>query len=253
MANCPSCDGKLPQNTQTCPYCGADTSWWLTRDGEVYGPYDEATVRYILRDKRARKNDLAMIGSDGQWRPLHELLEETPHDLTAGTSLGDSGGDRTREDKYRHWSGKQWLIFAGVLVVVCVGATCAIVGPTYRDLTARNAQAHTRAGLEQIWLALEVYAAHHDGRFPAQGEWVETLEGFVGAETLHTPAGRRYWFNENLGGKELASLSHPETLIVAAQPGAMSEKPPDRDFLYLYADGHIEAVRTCQDTSRTEP
>ncbi|MFP3904439.1 MAG: hypothetical protein ACLFWB_09400 [Armatimonadota bacterium] len=253
MAQCPACNGKLPHHVQTCPYCGADTTWWLSREGEVYGPYDERTVRYILQDNRATEEDLAMIGRQGQWRPLRKLLEQTPDDLTTKAPRATRERSGAAQERYRHWSVRQWGIFAAVMVVVCAAAACALVGPTYRAIATREADARSRANLEQIWLALKLHASYHKGRLPHQGEWIKTLEGFAGDETLRSQGGQRYWLNEKLGGRGLADLPDPSTLIVAAEPGAMSEKPTDRNLLYLYADGHIDAAKPGEDTGRTEP
>jgi len=143
MPNCPGCRGPLTENEQTCGRCGADASWWLAREGEVYGPYDTATVRYILAEGRATVSDPAMIGREGHWSTIGQLLEAGPeqpahqHETLAAPSTGSG----PKPARYRGWSFGGWLIYIGVLMAACVGIAAAIIWPVQRGIEREKAAA----------------------------------------------------------------------------------------------------------------
>lgn len=246
MATCPKCKRDLPEQARECPHCGADTTWWLSRDGKVYGPYDEKTVRYIVRDRRAELDDPAMIGRKGTWRPLRDLLEPPVSQAQEPTTTPQTGAAE-QEDPYRHWSIGGWLLFIAIFLVVCVTVAGAIVWPTHRHLSTRDRHARCRAHLKQIYLSLDLYAHENGGRLPPSGEWMSTIESFIGSERAHTPAGRAYWLNETLGGKKLTELAEgEEPAILAAEPGALESGRTDTKYLCLQADGTIDVQPAAQ-------
>jgi hypothetical protein len=230
MAKCPKCNRNLPAAVKQCAHCGAGVTWWLSRDGEVYGPYDEQTVRYIVRDRRATLDDPAMIGREGTWRPLGELL---------GPDAPQTAARRPRSTSqepapYRHWSAGGWLVYIAILFAACAVIAGVIAWPTYRQLDAGDGDARSRAHLEQVYLALKLYAHENGGQLPPQGEWTEVVESFIGPERVQTPAGKAYRLNDTLGGQSLADLATADDVPVLAS------EPSGDDPLSVRADGTIE-------------
>jgi len=268
MAKCPNCEGVLADNGNTCPHCGADTSWWLAREGEVYGPYDLATVRFVLADNRATLRDLAMIGRQTQWRPLGELLSQEdiataavqPAPVTTpGTS--ERAPAAKPEPKYRNWSVRGWLLYVLLFILGCGVAAWAITWPTYAKVSKREAARQSESNLEQIGLALQLYAHDHDGRLPQKGKWEQAVAHYLpDAEAYRTRVGGKeesYWYNDRLAGGDPQQWSNHAKLVLAAEPGAFEEPQPapprPEGFMYLYADGSVAAHPPGHDFGQLEP
>lgn len=258
MPNCPGCRGPLAENEQTCSHCGADTSWWLAREGEVYGPYDTATVRYILAEGRATLGDPAMIGREGHWSTVGQLLEAGPEQPAhqPETLAAPSTGSGPKPARYRGWSFAGWLIYIGVLMAACVGIAAAIIWPVQRGIEREKAAAVSEANLRQVGVALELYAHHSGGRLPAAGAWEQAV-----ARYLPTPEAYRsgidgspqpFWYNEGLSGVDLKPLRNVKGLVLVAEPGAVPERlgdviprvdnvPRPEGFYFFYTDGSAAA------------
>ncbi len=252
MTNCPNCKATLSENTQTCPHCAADASWWLAREGEVFGPFDFATVRFVLADDRATLQDLAMIGREGQWQPLGELIGEEGSAATGPTiaPVASRAPDEPKtEPRYRNWSATGWLVYVVLFVLVCAGAAGAIIWPIHARVSRENAAQAAESNLRQIGLALQLYAHEHGGRFPLQGKWDEAIAHYLPDPQVHRTRVRgkeeSYWYNDALAGGEPVQWNNKARLVVAAEPGALDEpqaSPPRAEgFLYLYADGEVRA------------
>ncbi len=253
MANCPNCKATLPENAQTCPHCAADASWWLAREGEVFGPYDLATVRFILADDRATLEDLAMIGREGQWQVLGELIGEEGLAVTGPTipPVASTAADEPKGEpaRYRNWSVTGWLVYVVVFVLICAGAAGAIIWPMYAGVSRENAAEQAESNLRQIGLALQLYVHECGGRLPLEGKWEEAIACYLPDPQLYRTRIRgeeeAYWYNDALAGGDPAQWSNQAKLVVAAEPGAFDEpqaSPPRAEgFFYLHADGEVTA------------
>jgi hypothetical protein len=257
MANCPHCQAKLPDDAKECPRCGGDVSWWLQRDRQVYGPYDLTTVRFILQDDRVTAEDLARIGDDGEWQALGALLHGSI-DVAQQVSR-DGGADQ--EGKYRTWSATRWIVYVGVFLLLCAGTAVAIVWPAWSQIARERTAEDATSKLEQIGLALELYAYEHDGRLPEPGRWEQAVAQYLAdPETYHTGAGGNdtsYWYNEQLAGGKPSEWDNCSKLVMAAERGAFDEPagtpPRPEGFLYLYADGHVAAHRSEESIGDLQP
>ncbi len=254
MPNCPRCQGLLTEDEQTCRYCGADTSWWLAREGEVYGPYDVATVRYILSERRATLSDPAMIGREGHWSTIGQLLEAGSDQSAplAEMPATPSPASAPKPARYRGWSFRGWLIYIGVLLVACVGVAAAIIWPVQRGIEREKAAAVSEVNLRQVGIALELYAHSNGGRLPARGAWERAV-----AVSLREPEAYRseihgspqpFWYNEALSGADFKPLRKAKELVLVAEPGAVPEQlgdvippvdnaPRPEGFYFFYTDG----------------
>lgn len=257
MSSCPQCQAELPEEARECPRCGGEVSWWLQREGQVYGPYDLATVRFILADERVTAEDLARIGGEGEWQALGELLGGSAE--VARPASEDTAPKQ--EGKYRTWSATGWIVYVGVFLLVCAGAAFAIIWPAWSKIAGGNAAEEAVSNLEQIGLALELYAHEHDGRLPGRGGWEQAVARYLSEpEMYHAGAGGEggsYWYNERLAGGKPSEWSNCRELVMAAEPGAFAEpvgRPPrEEGFLYLYADGHVAAHAPGEDAGDLEP
>lgn len=270
MPNCPGCRRPLAENEQTCSHCGADTSWWLAREGEVYGPYDVATVRYILAEQRATLSDPAMIGREGQWSTIGQLLEAGP-DQPADqpeTFAAPSPVSGPKPARYRSWSFRGWLIYIGVLLAACVGVAVVIIWPVQRGIEREKAAAVSEDNLRQVGVALELYAHHSGGRLPAAGAWEQAV-----ARYLPTPEAYRseihgspepFWYNEALSGADFKPLRKAKGLVLLAEPRAMPEQrgdviveaddaPRPEGFYFFYTDGSTAVHAPGADYGILEP
>ncbi len=257
MANCPHCQAELTEEARECPRCGGEVAWWRQREGQVYGPYNLATVRFILEDGRASAEDLATIGGEGDWQALGELLGDSKD--VARRASEDAGAKQ--ESKYRTWSATGWIVYVGVFLLVCAGAAAAIVWPAWSRIAGENAADDAVSKLEQIGLALELHEHEHDGRLPERGGWEQAVARYLpDPERYHAGAGGKgasYWYNERLAGGKRSEWSNCSKLVVAAEPGAFAQPvgkaPRAEGFLYLYADGHVAARGGGEDAGDFEP
>lgn len=270
MPNCPGCRGPLAESEQTCKYCGADTSWWLAREGEVYGPYDTATVRYILSDHRAMPADPAMIGREGHWSTVGQLLG-AGFDQSApvpGAAAAPVPGSEPKTVRYRSWSFRGWLMYIAVLLAACAGVAYAIIWPAQARIDRAKAAAVSEVNLRQVGVALELCAHHNGGRLPAAGGWEQAVAGY-----LPTPEAYRsgihgtpqpFWYNEALSGADFKPLRQVKGLVLLAEPRAVQEQrgdvvvragdpPRPEGFYFFYTDGSAAVYPPGADYGSTQP
>ncbi len=269
MPNCPQCQAWLRENTRSCPHCGADASWWLAREDQVYGPYDLATVRFILADDRATPQDLAMIGREGQWQPLGELIGEQGL-ATTGRSLPPVAATASTEQtaapakaqaRYRNCSAGGWLVYVMGFVLVCAAAGGGIIWPAYARVSRESAAQQAESNLRQIGLALQLYAHESGGRLPPPGRWQAVVARYLpDPAAYHSRIRGRdegYWYNEALAAGNSQQWSNKARLVVAAEPGALDPtsgaSPRAEGFLYLYADGQVKAHQPGEQIGDVQP
>ncbi len=254
MPNCPSCGSQLPENEQTCNSCGADTTWWIARGNDVYGPYDAATVRFILTDGRAMPSDPAVIGRDGQWSTIGQLLSDGPARV-AGEAPAQSPGPAPAKapTRYRGWSFRGWLIYAAVVFIACVAVAAAIILPAQRGTKRENAAAASLVNLKQVGAALELHAHYNGGLLPPEGAWEQTVSTYLRDPEIYRSAiggkPQPFWYNEALSGTEFSSLRGEERLVLVAEPGALGDQtgggsrhrpaPRPEGYGVLYTDGSV--------------
>ena len=67
MLNCPKCNQPLPETGESCPHCGVDITWRMSRGGQVDGPYDLPTVPYCRREGRSGDDEQLKLALRGAW------------------------------------------------------------------------------------------------------------------------------------------------------------------------------------------
>lgn len=243
MAQCPSCHAPLENEASLCAGCGADVNWWLSRDAEVYGPYSLATVRFILADKRARLTDPAMIGSQGAWKPLGELIgpdEELSTTIPAVLPLPDNLVNNNERPNYRSLSRQGWTIFVVACIILAIGISAIIIWPAYRDTYGQSAVRDDAGNLEMIGVALELYAQEHNNTMPTEGTWMECVGEYISDEAIYSPYigpdATGYEILPGIAGANCATWENPENIIVLQQ---ITGEPETR--LRLYGDWMVRA------------
>lgn len=245
MAQCPTCHAQLDEEATVCVRCGADVSWWLSRDSEVYGPYSLATVRFILADKRARMEDAAMIGSHGRWGTLGELLGADGQPVTVRPQAARPQLLTTRHQKerpnYRSLSKRGWVVFTVACIFIAVGGIAVIIWPAYNVSYGEHATRNVSADLEMIGVALEMYVRQHDGVLPEQGKWAEAIQSYIGDEAAYMPYvgpdTEGYEIPAGIAGAKPAMWAKPESVVILSQ----DDGPPETR-LKLYGDWMVRPV-----------
>lgn len=193
-------------------------NWWLQRDGELYGPYPLATLAFILRDGRAREEDLAGPSPTGPWQPLGTLLVALPAPPPPPALAPPTPVAAPRPQGS---GGLGWVLAGLVLLAALVTVPLVTVGPLYREARAKATREAAVASLEQIGLALEVYAQEHDGLLPPAGQWEAGLKTILTEDgQLGNPGGAAYVYNDSLAGQPLRQVRRTPGEVLARDPGA---------------------------------
>jgi hypothetical protein len=82
-----------------------DRKIWIGRDGQRFGPYDDATLRAWVAEGKVEATALAWYEGMAEWRPLHEVLGLAVPPPMAGYPAGlpDAGRGSLPEPPSLHW------------------------------------------------------------------------------------------------------------------------------------------------------
>jgi prepilin-type processing-associated H-X9-DG protein len=180
MAQCPKCGGELAAERLECPSCGAEAALWIGRAGRTYGPYTLSDLRQAQAQGRLGPGDLLMIGSEGQWRPLaevmgQEVLKAPPPPMPsvhegAGTVSGLRPPTHSAPPAapVKRQETPVGLIVGLVLLIMVVPIMilAAILFPVFAKAREKARQASCMANVKQINLGLLMYCQDWDERFP---------------------------------------------------------------------------------------
>jgi hypothetical protein len=134
--------------------------------------------------------------------------------------------------------GLGWVL--GILLFLAAGLAVPVVtvGPQYRQARAKAARLAATDSLQQIGLALEVYAQNHDGLLPSPGQWEAGLRTILTEPgQLRNPGDAAYVFSESLAGRPLREVRRTPSQELARDPSRYGD-----ETLVLYADGKVRSV-----------
>ena len=139
------------------------------------------------------------------------------------------------------------LVAAAFVLLAALGIVAAILIPVFARAKDKAEQAACMSNLQQIGVALHVYAADNDDKLPATDSWREALTPYLEAKEVYTcpTTGEQYVFNEALGAQTLGTISNPMEVPTAwdAPPEyAPATGPHVGQFNVLYIDGHVSTV-----------
>lgn len=247
---CPYCDRVLLQRGFTCPGCGAAAHGWLSRGGEVFGPYDVETLAYLFHHGRLRPDDLVTWDPQGNWQPAGEVFAEaapvsrpekptapSPAPPPAPAPLADSpprAQGRTNPQLYL-------LPLLAVALLVASGfVVFHLLSGGIRD-TRQVAEEHWCAQqLQVIALSMRMYLVEYE-EGPVT-DWPSALETRQVSPDLWICPGREdkvaYQMAERVTLAQVKEGS-PQVPLVWDAPLPDGSGPHQGKFNVAYADGHI--------------
>ncbi len=259
---CPSCGDPLPQTGTECPACGADVGWHVRKpDGSVYGPLDVELIDRCLREGRIVPGDLVQLGSEGQFRPAHELLADRlparPPPTTAAT-IPPAGG---MSPQTRQWLVRGCAIAGGVLLVILVLAVLgirALFQPPTRSCLSN---------LKQLDLGLLVYTQDYDDLCPPKDDWEQKLNPYLRNNQLWIcptcPKEPGYAKNDKLAGVKMQNVRQPAQTLTFWDAGASVQgfpPPPgttsprhNAGDNFAFVDGHAKYAQPGHLQAYTDP
>ena len=252
MPDCPKCQTDLPLQGEKCLKCGADINWWSSRDGQVYGPFDLATVHFCRQDGRIVDDDYVRIG-DGPWALARDVLpahaEYTPKPFPSQLA---PVAPLVKPAK----SSRSTYLVVGLVVVVgllmMLGIMAAILFPVFARARDRAQTAACMANLKQISAGLRMYANAHAGRLPPGVEWSKECSFYLKPR----PQGPDLWVCPTCGRHYVVNSDYSNQLLAAPAPGTRAAPmlscpevapgaggPHMGGYCQLFPDGRVEFVR----------
>ena len=253
MPQCPRCDAPVPETGQTCPDCGGDVSWWTSRGGQVYGPYDWQTLQFCWRDGRVIAEDHVKLGRDEPWLQAGEVLGGAPAAKPATAAPRPRPALATPTTRTSASRKSNRLVIIAVVAVgafvllVTMAIMAAIIIPVFGRARQKVQQTTCLSNLKQIGLAFHMYAQANDGLLPPAESWPEALQPYLKREDIYTcpTTGEQYIFDEALGGQTLGAITNPDQVPLAwdAPRGRDPTTGPHAGkFFVVYADGHASGT-----------
>ena len=154
----------------------------------------------------------------------------------------------------------QGLAIAGICVsgvfVLMLPVVAAIVFPVFAQERNQAQAARCVNNLNQLGLAMRMYANDQSDRFAPASNWCDALQAYVSSPAVFTcktgSSGQRchYGFNARLGGLEEGRVN-PKTVLlfeidggwdVSGGPERMLRKPRHATLNICYADGTVEQL-----------
>ena len=255
MLKCPRCDAPVPETGETCPNCGADIGWWMSREGQVYGPYALQTVQYCWRDGRIVDDDYVKLGRDEPWLVASEVFGTKPAPAQPVERPTPSPAPVAPPPQAPAPRKSNTLVIVLVLagaafvLLAALGIVAAILIPVFSRAQYKAQQTACMSNLKQISIAFHMYAADNDDQLPPADSWREALEPYLKAEQVYTcpSTGEQYVFNEALGGQNIEEINNPAEVPMAwdAPPEYDPETGPHvGQFNVSYGDGHVSTTDT---------
>jgi len=225
------------------PQSSGEQNWWMSRGGEVYGPYDYQTVLFCRQDGRIVDDDYVKCGEE-PWRRASEAL---PTARLPGAAAGISPPHPARP------SSQKWIIIAVVagaafMLLAALAMVAAILFPVFGRAKEKAQATACLSNAKQLGMALMMYATEHDDTLPDADSWEDAIAEYAGdSEALFTcpVTGQRYIFNEALSGVDLKYLDNPQATPMLWEPALDAEGsvgPHMGRFVVCYADGHATMV-----------
>lgn len=251
MPNCPTCDAPLPETGLTCPDCGGDISWWMSRGGQVYGPYDWQTLQFCWRDGRVVADDYVKLGRDEPWLAASEIFgakAAIPQPSAPPTLVSAPPTPQATVPRKSNALVIILVVAGAAFVLLAVLAiVAAMLFPVFGRAKYKAQQVSCMSNLKQIGLGLHMYAADYDGYLPPADSWPSVLKPYLEAEEVYTcpSTGEQYVFNEALAGHNIEEVSNPMEVPMAWDapgPGDLTTGPHAGEFNVLYVDGHVTTV-----------
>ncbi len=253
MLTCPKCQSTLPLQGAQCPRCGADVNWWSSRGGQVYGPYDLATMQFCRQDGRVVDDDYVRCG-EGLWQlardvfPLNAPAAAAPPIVTASAPRTPAS------------SSKGVYLAVGIAVMVvallAMAVMAAFLFPVFARAREKAHSASCQMNLKQIGMALRMYSADYAGCLPPAGNWSASCATYLGGSSggrdifacPATPDKRQYVTDAKFGSAALDGLAKatPLTAILWCPPldKAANTGPHNGGFNELHADGSVKWVQS---------
>ena len=219
-----------------------EQNWWMSRAGEVYGPYDYQTILFCRQDGRIVDDDYVKCG-DEPWRRASEALPEA----RAAAPAGVSAAQRSKS------SSQKWIIIgvvagAAFMLLTALAIFAAILLPVFGRAKDKAQATACLNNVRQLGMAVLMYAADHEERLPEADSWKDAIAEYVrDNEALFTcPAtGQGYIFNEALSGVDLKDIDNPQGTPMLWEPALDAEGqvgPHMGQFNVCYVDGHARMV-----------
>jgi hypothetical protein len=136
------------------------------------------------------------------------------------------------------------VLGALILLGLFVAIPLVTVGVPYREARAKAVAQAAKASLQQVGLALEVYAEGNGGLLPPAGQWERGVQTILKEPAqLRGPGGQAFVYNETLSGRRLADVRQQSGLELARDPVAYRRGRGQPDVtLVLRANGAVEEV-----------
>ncbi len=238
------------------PQSSSGQNWWSSRDGKVYGPYDYETVLYCRQDGRIVDDDYVKQG-DGPWLRAGDVLPAgagmQPAPVGHATLTTTPAVEPTPAQPARRSSNTLVIavVIAGVAFVLLAALAifAAILLPVFGRAKDKAQQTQCMSNLKQLEMAMLIYATERKEVLPPADSWEEAIAEYIGDAAILTcpKTGKRYVFNEALGGMDIKHIEDPARTPMLWEPAVDAEGlvgPHMGQFTVGYVDGHVTVVDT---------
>ena len=218
-----------------------EQNWWMSRGGEVYGPYDYQTVLFCRQDGRIVDDDYVKCGEE-PWRRASEALPK------AGPAAGPAFPTPPPRSSSQKWIIIGVVAGAAFMLLAALAVFAAILFPVFGRAKEKAQATACLSNVKQLGLALMIYAADHEETLPKADSWKDAIAEYVGdneALFICPTTGQRYIFNEVLSGADLKDLDNPQETPILWEPALDAGGlvgPHGGQFNVCYADGHAQMV-----------
>jgi hypothetical protein len=261
MPGCPKCQTELPLQGDACPKCGADINWWSSRGGQVYGPYDLATVHFCRQDGRIVDDDYVRIG-EGAWGlardvlPTHAAYTAKPYPSQLVAAAPRAPSAKPNSSVYVIVA-----VVVGVGLFLMIAVMAAILFPVFARAREKARQTTCLSNLKQISVGLRMYANDNAERLPPGSDWGKACSLYIkprpqGPDLWTCPSfdpPKQYVVNPDYSGKRFALPAPgtpPKPMLSCPQLSLGSGGGPHNGgYNQLFPDGQTKYVKDAQSSS----
>jgi len=234
---CPNCEASLPDEGTSCPACGEDIGWWLSRGDKVYGPYDLGTLKKYRSEGRLADDDETKLGRQGEWKWVRDVFPSRSRDTQPPGS----------QPRWRRAAVAVLWIVGGLILVAFLVQGAMLIWGLHEIEEQRKpvlCERRCRWNLEQLANAVQEAADDHEGMLPSVTLWQTELKPYANPSKHRCPAtGKYYVFNQTIARKNIADIGNPaEVPLFWDAPAEDGAGPHDGKFIIVFADGHIETA-----------